>query len=103
MTEPTISAPMNSDKRSIWAYLNLSSCIHTIPHALSRLKGCRLSNLSPTGRIGLQGGAMNVAICTDNEFIDGDLDLFDECLHEDDEIISERLHTLADLIKNKMT
>ena len=53
-------------------------------------------------RISLQGGAMNVAICTDNEFIDGDLDLFEECLHEDDEIISERLHILADLIKNIM-
>lgn len=54
-------------------------------------------------RIGLQGGAMNVAICADNEFIDGDLDLFDECLHADDEIISERLHVLAALIKNLMS
>jgi len=50
-------------------------------------------------RIGLQGGAMNVSICSDNEQIEGDLDLFDECLHRDDEIISERLHTLSGLLK----
>ena len=50
-------------------------------------------------RIGLQGGAMNVSICSDNEHIKGDLDLFDQCLHRDDEIISERLHTLSGLLK----
>ena len=50
-------------------------------------------------RIGLQGGAMNVAICTDNEMIESDLKLFDDCLHKDDEILSERLHTLSGLLK----
>ncbi len=50
-------------------------------------------------RIGLQGGAMNVSICTDNEHIEDDINLFDECLHKDDEIISERLHALSKLIK----
>jgi hypothetical protein len=50
-------------------------------------------------RIGLQGGAMNVSICTDNEQIENDLKLFDDTLHKDDEIISERLNVLYGLIK----
>jgi hypothetical protein len=50
-------------------------------------------------RIGLQGGAMNVAICTDNKQIEKDLSLFDATLHKDDEIISERLNVLYGLIK----
>ncbi|MFC1489675.1 DUF6530 family protein [Candidatus Latescibacterota bacterium] len=50
-------------------------------------------------RIGLQGGAMNVSVCTDNEQIENDLELFDNTLHKDDEIISERLNALYSLIK----
>jgi hypothetical protein len=50
-------------------------------------------------RIGLQGGAMNVAVCTENEHIDTDMNLFDDCLHKDDEIISERLSVLYELLK----
>ena len=50
-------------------------------------------------RIGLQGGAMNVSICTDNEYLEEDMKLFDQCLHKDDEILSERLKTLAGLLK----
>ncbi len=50
-------------------------------------------------RVGLQGGAMNVSICDNNEYIDKDIELFDECLHKDDEIISERLNTIAGLLK----
>ena len=50
-------------------------------------------------RIGLQGGAMNVALCQDNDQIDGDKELFDECLHQDDEILSERLRILAGLLE----
>ncbi len=51
-------------------------------------------------RIGLQGGAMNVSVCTDNEFIEEDMELFDDCLHKEDEIISERLHILYGLLKD---
>lgn len=51
-------------------------------------------------RIGLQGGAMNVAICTDNPHIENDLTLFEEKLHRDDEIISERLNMLYNLIRD---
>ena len=50
-------------------------------------------------RIGLQGDAMNVSICVENEKIDEDLKLFDDCLHQDDEIISERLQILSALLK----
>jgi hypothetical protein len=57
------------------------------------------SNYPLLDRIGLQGGAMNVAVCTDNEYIETDLNLFDDCLHKDDEIISERLNVLYDLLK----
>ncbi len=50
-------------------------------------------------RIGLQGDAMTVAVCTDNEKIDGDIKLFRQVLSEDDELISERLRTLSRLLK----
>jgi hypothetical protein len=51
-------------------------------------------------RIPLQGSAMNASICTENEFIEQDIKLFDDCLHKDDEIISERLNRLAALLKD---
>ncbi|OJU13900.1 MAG: hypothetical protein BGN88_10850 [Clostridiales bacterium 43-6] len=51
------------------------------------------------GRIPLQGDAMNVAVCTDNELIDKDIKLFAQCLSEDDELISERLHALSRVLK----
>jgi hypothetical protein len=50
-------------------------------------------------RIGLQGDAMSVSICMENENIHEDLELFDDCLHQDDEILSERLKTLSSLLK----
>jgi len=50
-------------------------------------------------RIGLQGDAMNVSVCIDNEHIEGDLDLFEATLAKDDEIISERLRVLSGLLK----
>ncbi len=50
-------------------------------------------------RIGLQGGAMNVSVCKENELIESDINLFDECLRKDDEIISERLNVLSGLLK----
>lgn len=50
-------------------------------------------------RIGLQGDAMTVAICTDNEKIDDDIKLFRQALSEDDELIGERLHTLSRILK----
>lgn len=50
-------------------------------------------------RIGLQGDAMSVAVCTENEMIDDDIKMFAQCLSEDDELLSERLHTLSRMLK----
>lgn len=49
-------------------------------------------------RIGLQGDAMTVDICTENKMIDEDIKLFADVLARDDEMISERLHRLADML-----
>jgi len=51
-------------------------------------------------RIGVPGGAMNVAVGVDNEFIEDDLGLFEAGLTKDDEIISERLNVLMGLLKD---
>ena len=50
-------------------------------------------------RIGLQGDAMSVEICTDNEMLDEDIELFSRAISKDDELISERLFTLAGILK----
>ncbi|SHI79451.1 DUF6530 family protein [Lutispora thermophila] len=50
-------------------------------------------------RVGLQGDAMTVAVCTDNEKIDEDIKLFSQALSNDDELISERLFTLSRILK----
>lgn len=49
-------------------------------------------------RIGLQGDAMTVEICTSNEMIDEDIKLFSDALARDDELMSERLHRLANML-----
>jgi len=50
-------------------------------------------------RVGLQGDAMTVAVCTDNPLIDEDIKLFMQALRKDDELLSERFATLARLLK----
>lgn len=50
-------------------------------------------------RVGLQGDAMTVAVCTDNEKIDEDIKLFSQALSNDDELLGERLHTLARILR----
>lgn len=50
-------------------------------------------------RLGLQGDAMTVAVCTDNEKIDEDIKLFNQALSDDDELIGERLRTLSRILK----
>lgn len=49
-------------------------------------------------RIGMQGDAMTVEVCTENPMIDEDIQLFSEALARDDEMLSERLHLLANLL-----
>lgn len=50
-------------------------------------------------RVGLQGDAMTVAVCVDNEKIDEDIKLFSQALSNDDELIGERLRTLSRFLK----
>ncbi len=50
-------------------------------------------------RVGLQGDAMTVAVCTDNPMIDEDIALFNETLKKDDEMLSERLRVLGAMLK----
>ncbi len=50
-------------------------------------------------RVGLQGDAMTVEVCTDNEKIDEDIKLFSQALSNDGEIIGERLRTLSRILK----
>ena len=50
-------------------------------------------------RVGLQGDAMTVAVCTDNDKIKEDLKLFSQALSNDDELIGERLTTLSRMLK----
>ncbi len=50
-------------------------------------------------RVGLQGDAMTVEVCTDNEKIYEDIKLFNQALSDDGEIIGERLRTLSSILK----
>ncbi len=50
-------------------------------------------------RVGLQGDAMTVAVCTDNEKINEDIKLFSQALSIDDELMGERLSTLSRILK----
>ena len=50
-------------------------------------------------RVGLQGDAMTVEVCTDNEKIDEDIKLFSQALSDDGEIIGERLRTLSRILR----
>ena len=49
-------------------------------------------------RVGVQGDAMTVEVCTDNERIGEDIKLFYDALVRDDEFLSERLHLLANML-----
>lgn len=50
-------------------------------------------------RIGLQGNAMTVAVCTDNEEIHEHIKLFNEALSDNGEMIGERLRTLTRMLE----
>lgn len=51
------------------------------------------------GRLPLQGDAMTVSVCTDNNMIDEDIKMFQQCLSNDDELIGERLRALSAILK----
>lgn len=49
-------------------------------------------------RVGIQGDAMTVDICTDNEHIDEDIALFRQALADDSELLGERFQVLAQIL-----
>jgi hypothetical protein len=51
-------------------------------------------------RIGVQGDAMTLEVCTSNPMIDEDIKLFQDALSQDDELLSERLHVLARILRD---
>ncbi|MFA9424040.1 MAG: DUF6530 family protein [Sedimentibacter sp.] len=50
-------------------------------------------------RVGMQGDAMTVEVCTDNEKINEDIKLFSQALSDDSEIIGERLRVLSGILR----
>lgn len=50
-------------------------------------------------RVGLQGDAMTVKVCVDNEMVDEDIQLFHQVLSQDGEILGERLRVISRLLK----
>ena len=50
-------------------------------------------------RVGLQGDAMTIEICTANDKIEEDLQLFRDALARDGELLGERLRTLARILE----
>lgn len=50
-------------------------------------------------RVGLQGDAMTVEVCTENEMIDEDIQLFSHELGRHGERLGERFRVLADILK----
>ncbi len=51
-------------------------------------------------RVALQGDAMTVAVCTDNDKIDEDIKLFSQALSDDGELLGERLRALSRILKD---
>ena len=51
-------------------------------------------------RVGLQGDAMTMEVCTENERIDEDIQLFAQALSDDGELLGERLAVLARTLKD---
>lgn len=50
-------------------------------------------------RVGVQGDAMTVGVCTDNPYIDEDIKLFAQTLGEEGERLGERYSLLANLLR----
>ena len=50
-------------------------------------------------RIGLQGSAMTVSVCTDNQNIDEEIQSFTQIISNQGEIFGERLRILSRMLK----
>ncbi|MEA4891951.1 MAG: DUF6530 family protein [Peptococcaceae bacterium] len=50
-------------------------------------------------RVGIQGDAMTVEVCTENPMLDEDIRLFAQALSRDDELLGERFRVLARILR----
>lgn len=50
-------------------------------------------------RVGMQGDAMTIRVCTDNDMIDEDIKTVRQALANDSELLGERFSTLSRLLK----
>lgn len=50
-------------------------------------------------RVGIQGDAMTVKVCTDNELIDEDIKIVQQALSNDSELLGERFAMLSRILK----
>lgn len=91
-----------SEELPIHRVLDLAILIcRSSQHFLDAYRFPKLYNPDNTmiDRIGLQGDAMSVSVCTENPMIDHDIKLFSQALSDDGEIIGERLAVLSRLLK----
>ena len=51
-------------------------------------------------RIGLQGDAMTVEVCTNNPLLDTDIRLLSDAMGKDGELLGERFRVLSSLLKD---
>ena len=65
-----------------------------------RIPGLYMADNPRVDRLPMQGDAMTVEICTGNENIGEDIQLFADALARDDEMLSERLHLLANMLRS---
>jgi hypothetical protein len=56
-------------------------------------------NNTKIDRVAVQGGALDVSVCTDNPMLDEDILLLRDALARDDELLSERLSRLSAILK----
>ena len=56
-------------------------------------------NMGTIGKIELQKSVLNVSVCGENELIASDIDLFKQCLDNEENILDERLRLLSLLLK----
>jgi hypothetical protein len=50
-------------------------------------------------RIGMQGDAMNIKVCTENPLIDSDIKMLSDYLGKNGELLSERFKVLSSILK----
>jgi len=50
-------------------------------------------------RVGLQGDAMTVSVCTENPIINDNIKMFLDVLNQDSELLGERLRALSGVLK----